>query len=56
MAYVFDEETREKLVEAALKYKENPQARAPLNAIIMEIQKPLKDKLDAIQAVLNKHS
>lgn len=55
MGYTWDEEMREKLVEAALKYKENPQARAPLNAIIMEIQKPLKNKLDAIRAVLNKH-
>lgn len=55
MGYYFNDEMREKLVEATKEYEQDKSKRTKLNAIIMEIQKPLKDKLDAIQVVLNKH-
>lgn len=53
MGYTFDEEMRKKLVEAVKVYEVNPQARAKLNAVIMEIQKPLIDKLNKIRDILN---
>lgn len=52
MGYTFDEEMRKKLAKAVKTYEENSQARAGLNAVIMEIQKPLKDKLDKIREII----
>lgn len=50
--FSFDNELREKLVKAALEYQKDPNKRAPLNEIIMEIQKPLKDKLDQVRRLV----
>lgn len=50
--YTFDEEMREKLAKAVEAYLKDNQARAKLNAVIMEIQQPLIDKLDAIREIV----
>lgn len=47
--YTFNDEIRPKLLEAAREYEANPQSRTKLNAVIMEIQRPLIEKLDKVR-------